>query len=381
MVKSYDVIVVGGGLLGSAISYGLAHQGLSTAIIDEGDTAYRAAFGNFGLVWVQSKGIDYPAYSYWSMRSSDLWPKLAGDLFESTGVNTGHSRRGGVHICFSEKEFRERAQKMKTLASHKADHFNYQMLHRAELTKMVPGLGPDVYGASFSPHDGHVNPLYLMRALHQSFKNLNGVIHRGERVLEIIRSGSAYTVKTNKGEFSSERVVLAAGLGNRYLAPKVDLKQPVRPIKGEILISERVKAFLDIPTTYVRQTVEGTVMIGDSQEDVGFDIRSNPRVSQNIANKAKRTFPFLTNARIVRTWAALRVMTPDGLPVYEQSETMPGVFAASCHSGVTLAASHALVFSKFVAEGKLGEELELLGAERFRDNPRTRSVAQIFGKE
>ena len=62
------VIVIGGGLLGSAIGFGLTRLGLGCAILDEGDTSYRAAHGNFGLVWVQSKGIGFPVYSDWTMR-------------------------------------------------------------------------------------------------------------------------------------------------------------------------------------------------------------------------------------------------------------------------------------------------------------------------
>ena len=106
-------------------------------------------------------------------------------------------------------------------------------------------------------------------------------------------------------------------------------------------------------------------MIGDSHEDIGFDIRSTPRVMQAIADRARRSFPVLSKAKIVRTWGALRVMTPDGLPIYDQSETMPGAFTVACHSGVTLAATHAMVYAKYVADGQLGRELEGLSVRRF----------------
>ncbi|MBT6095259.1 MAG: FAD-binding oxidoreductase, partial [Rhodospirillaceae bacterium] len=194
---------------------------------------------------------------------------------------------------------------------------------------------------------------------------LGGEICTDSRALSISRDDESYVVKTKSGEFSTGRVVLAAGLGNRDLASMVDLEQPVRPVKGQIMVSERVQPFLDIPTTHVRQTNEGTVMIGDSHEEVGYDLSSTPRVAREIADRARRSFPFLNRVRIVRTWAALRVMTPDGLPIYDQSETMPGVFSASCHSGVTLAATHAFVYAPYVADGKIGDELAALSARRF----------------
>ena len=119
-----------------------------------------------------------------------------------------------------------------------------------------------------------------------------------------------------------------------------------------------------MPTTHVRQTNEGTVMIGDSHEDAGFDVSSDAGVMKTIADRARRTFPALGELNVVRTWAALRVMTPDGYPIYDQSQSMPGAFAMSCHSGVTLAAAHALDFAGFVADGALGENVAELGSGR-----------------
>src|SRR6266571_8425125 len=95
----FDAIVIGGGLVGSAIAYGLARAGLRTALLDEGDVAYRASRGNFGLVWVQSKGLGAPHYQRWTRRSADEWPEFAAELGERTGISVGHQRPGGLHLC------------------------------------------------------------------------------------------------------------------------------------------------------------------------------------------------------------------------------------------------------------------------------------------
>ncbi len=76
-------------------------------------------------------------------------------------------------------------------------------------------------------------------------------------------------------------------------------------------------------------------------------------------------FPFLRDVRIVRHWGALRVMAPDGLPIYEQSRDYPGAFVATCHSGVTLAAAHALRYAEFVANGALPAEVARFTNKRF----------------
>jgi glycine/D-amino acid oxidase-like deaminating enzyme len=88
-------------------------------------------------------------------------------------------------------------------------------------------------------------------------------------------------------------------------------------------------------------------------------------VMQTIARRAVLAFPWLRDLQIVRAWAALRVMPPDGLPIYDQSERFPGAFTANSHSGVTLAGAHANLFAPLVAAGMLDPALEPFSARRF----------------
>ena len=93
-MKHYDAIVIGGGLVGSAIAYGLARAGMRAALLDEGDVAYRASRGNFGLVWVQSKGDGAPHYQRWTRLSADQWPALAEDCVIDVDTADGRDRHG-----------------------------------------------------------------------------------------------------------------------------------------------------------------------------------------------------------------------------------------------------------------------------------------------
>jgi hydrogen cyanide synthase HcnC len=124
-----DAIVIGGGLVGAAIGYGLARQGLKVALLDEGDVALRAARGNFGLVWVQSKGPGVPEYQHWTRLSSDRWPGLAAELRETTGVDCAHERHGGFAICLTEDELEQRRQMLEVLRRQAgAVEFEYEIL-------------------------------------------------------------------------------------------------------------------------------------------------------------------------------------------------------------------------------------------------------------
>ena len=361
-----DAIVIGGGLVGAATAYGLAREGLSVTVLDEGDVAFRASRGNFGLVWVQSKGDGQPDYAIWTRKSADLWPGLDAMLKEETGVSTFYAKPGGVHFCLSEAEMESRRALLSRLHNvHGAAHYGARIVDRKELDAMLPGLGPEVVGGTYCEHDGHASPLYLLRALHDGLKRRGGTIVADARATGISRDGDAYAVATRAGTFRAGRVVLAAGLGNRPLGEMVGLDLKIAPLKGQILVTERTRPRLPMPTHVVRQTGEGSIMIGDSHEDVGFDVSSSSEVMATLASRAIRMFPFLKDLRVVRAWAALRIMSPDGFPIYQQSETHPGVFSVNCHSGVTLAGSHALALAPMIAKGELGEELAAFTARRF----------------
>ena len=365
-MQRFDAIVIGGGLVGSAIAYGLAREGLRTALIDEGDVAYRASRGNFGLVWVQSKGDGAPHYQRWTRRSADQWPALAAELLDRTGIAVGHERPGGVHLCLDEDELEERRARMERMRLQSGNFgFEYRILDRRDLAEMLPGLGPAVVGASWTPYDGHANPLNLLHALHKGFVEKGGRYIPNAAVDYAGVASGDFRLRAGGGEIGAPKVVLAAGLGNAKLAPLFGLNAPVRPQRGQILVTERAERLLPMPTTTIRQTGEGAIMLGDSQEDVGFDTSQKPAVMQMIARRGALSFLWLRDLQIVRAWAALRVMPPDGLPIYDQSERFPGAFTANCHSGVTLAGAHANLLAPMVAVGELDPALGLFSARRF----------------
>jgi glycine/D-amino acid oxidase-like deaminating enzyme len=363
---SFEVAVIGGGMVGSAVAFGLRSLGPKLALLDEGDVAHRAARGNFGLIWVQGKGAGLPHYATWTQRSAGEWPRLAGELLRESGVDVALAQPGGVHVCLTVEELRERVAMLDALQAQRGfRRYPIDVFDRAELALRVPGLGADVVGGTYCAIDGHCNPLKLLRALHAATIRAGAVYRADHPVARIAPRGAGFVLDTARGAIAADKVVLAAGLGNAALAPMVGLAAPVQPNQGQIIVLERLPRFLAVPLDTIRQTDEGTVLIGDSQQDRGFDDSCGIDVLAAMAARAARVFPALGSARVVRTWAGLRVMTPDGFPVYEQSAAHPGAFVASCHSGVTLAAAHAYALAPAVAAGVLPESFRPFAALRF----------------
>jgi glycine/D-amino acid oxidase-like deaminating enzyme len=115
----------------------------------------------------------------------------------------------------------------------------------------------------------------------------------------------------------------------------------------------------------VRQTDEGNYLLGPSERDVGFDLNTESGTLRDIARQCTRAFPHLRQLRVQRAWAALRIMTPDGFPVYDQSPTYPGAFSFACHSGVTLAAVHASDACTWIKQGSIPLAYGCFSAKRF----------------
>jgi hydrogen cyanide synthase HcnC len=361
-----DAIVVGGGIVGGAVAFGLARAGARVTVFDEGDVAFRAARANFGNIAVQGKGVGRPEYLRLTRRSADLWPVLAQELAERTGVDLGFGRPGSMRLCLSEDEWNERARLMEELRADAGNlGYDYDMLDREAVVEKVPGVGPEVVGASFTPYDCECSPLYALRALHGAITGLGGRYVPDAKVTHVAAAGGTFSVEAGGQRASAPKIVLAAGLGSSALAGPLGLAMPLRPERGQVIVTERTRRSIPMPLGLIRQTAEGGFVIGRSAEDVGLNDRTTSAAMGSMAATAMRFLPYLAGLHVVRAWAGLRIMAPDAFPIYDQSEDFPGAFSATCHSGVTLAAAHALDLAPAILDGRVPPELSSFTAKRF----------------
>jgi len=370
-MERYDLAIIGGGMVGTAIGFGCAERGARVAVLDEGDVALRAARGNFGLVWSQSKGDGMPAYAGWTRRSLDLWPALAERASALAGRDVAYRAVGGLNFCVDEQELQSRRALVSRM--HNQGQDGLRMLDRQELLALMPGcpLGPRVLGASYQPADGHVDPLTLLRGLQAGLRAAGGVHLPGASVTAIAQEGAGYRiVRADGATLLADKIVVAAGVATTTIAAMIGLDVPVRPVRGQNIITERLAPLLPLPASAIRQTGDGTIQIGVTTEDDGsFETPTTTAALAKMASRAIAVLPDLAQARMVRGWAALRPMTPDGFPAYAESPTHPGAFVAVCHSGVTLAAAHAGPLAEGLLAGTLPDFARDLHPSRFIGNP------------
>lgn len=363
-----DTIVIGGGIIGISLAYGLVKHGSKVILLDKEDQNFTASRGNFGLVWVQGKGYGLQRYVDWSIEATDLWPEFSKNLEEEVGFKIDYQKTGGMDFYLGDREFADRASFLEAMRNQSPNkQYDCSMLGRDELQKMLPKiqLGSKVSGASYCIHDGMVDPLNLLKAFYQGFKDRGGDFRPGHTVIDIQKDGSGLVVKTRTQTFKTQKLVIAAGLTTRPLAEMAGMDIPVSPEKGQIIVTERTANVFPYATGLVRQNVNGSFMLGASNEETGIEVGTSLDILKIIASRALKVFPVLKDLRLVRTWAALRVLTPDKNPVYCESEEYPGTYAVTSHSGVSLAVLQAEKLPKWILEGHKFRDFDQFHPRRF----------------
>jgi glycine/D-amino acid oxidase-like deaminating enzyme len=369
----YDVCVVGGGYMGAAVALGLVRQGARVLMVDKVSEVHKASRGNFGLIWSQSKGSGNRPYARFSEKAVREFADFANTIEQESGIGVELRLGAGLVLSLGEEELATRKaaiDKLHREAEACGEKHPSEIVDRSAVQELVGKtmLGEDVTGGSFSSIDGDVNPLLLLKAMRRVFMDRGGTFVQGCTVHDIIGQGHSYTLDTSHGRIGTGRIVLAAGLGNIELLTALGRDIPLVAQKGQLLVTERVKPFLSFPFSGIRQTGCGSVMIGYTQENTGFDTTTSVPKAARLARRAVKIFPVLQCTRVVRSWASLRVLTRDGAPIYDEVEDYPGCYILATHSCVSLASLHCSILAPWILGAEKPAEIESFNLKRFDAN-------------
>ena len=365
--ESSDFTIIGGGVVGLSVAFGLLRTGHQVTVLDGKDDDFSASQGNFELVWLQGKGSDYAPYAHWTRDAVAAWPAFDETLRNLTGSDMALNQSGGFEFFTEPSAFEEFKEALERQQAHLGNRISHEIFSGDDLRRVLPGIGQGVVGASYCALDGHVNPLHLLRMLRCAVLALGGNIVADATVADIAgASGGGFDLALrNGGKTGADRVVLCAGLGATSLAAQLGFRTQVHPQRGEMLITEKLGERLPFLSSTIRQVEEGGIQIGGTKADAGFDDAESLAVMAELAKHAVTVFPALTDVRVIRAWGALRVMSPDGYPVYARSQTHPGAFLITCHSGVTLAPLHATALIDWIDDTSNTPNLEAFDEHRF----------------
>ncbi|MGD1078246.1 MAG: glycine oxidase ThiO [Candidatus Sulfotelmatobacter sp.] len=342
-VKTWDIIIIGGGIIGLSLALALRRRGASVLIVERGAPGREASYAAGGML--VDCGLETPAaVQPLATASARLYPEFAQELQFESGVHVDLRDHGT--IVFPPPEH-----------VYERPGFTLASLLPVPLAELEPALAEPKRPA-FYLKERSVDPRALSAAAWKAAKHRGVDFSSGDEVTVVsLVDGRAAGVKTVKTTFHAAKVVNCAGAWSGRIAPH---SFPTRPVKGQmlcLLMPSRtlLKHVVRSPEAYLIPRSDGRLLVGATVEEAGFDKRTDLATIQRLHRAALDLVPELRNGKILEDWAGLRPGTPDALPIMGATATA-GYYVATGHfrDGILLAPITAEVMAA-VIEGRTPE--------------------------
>lgn len=362
------IVVVGAGVVGSAVAFECARRGARVQVLDPRPPGRGATHASAGILAPYIEGHS-AALRRLGVRGLARYDGFLARLNESSGSQPEYGRGGTLQAAFDDEGARELTESAGLLADAAVAH---RMLGGAAARAVEPALSDKVVAALEIPDHGYVNPAALVDALVTGCA-AHGATFLRTRVLALYASVSGVRVEADTGRIDADAVILAAGSWTScsWAPASAGAQPPIRPIRGQLLhlrpASPVASRVLWGPGCYVVPRHDGTLLVGATVEDVGFDERATVGGVRAMVDAASALVPILDSAVLEEVRVGLRPATSDELPIVGPSATMPHVYFASGHyrNGVLLAPLTAELVADLVLEDRSGAELSGLHPARF----------------
>ncbi len=334
MANTADVVIVGGGVMGCAVAYYLAKEGLKPVVIEKGDIGGEASGSNGGGVRQSARNLKEMPLALESIR-------LYGQLHEELEMDVEYVRQGNLRLCTTEEDL---ATMRKSVENQRTTGLELEMLDRQQVLDINPHVGEKVIGASYCPTDGHANPFRVTYGFFLKAKRLGARFFTQEQVVDLkLKKGKVARIITDKQVFDTDLVVNAAGIGGRKIANLVGLDYPMKPVFSEALITEPYPPLFPQMIGharglfYGRQTVHGPFFWGGFVGTENFIYRDGKPLFNFIGPAISRQvldyFPILKNVQVIRVWSGLIDQVSDGIPILGFTGEVPGFVFCAGFSG------------------------------------------------
>jgi glycine oxidase len=343
--RSYDAVIVGGGVIGLSCAWRLAQHGAEVALVERSPGpagATRVAAGM--LAPVGELAFGEPELLKLTLAAAELYPEFVAELERASGRSTGYAECGALHVALDRDEA---AELRRVHELQRSLGLGAEWLPPRRCRELEPGLTPSFNGGVHAPGEAAVDPRALAEALSRAGRAAGVETHPGGEVSEGLFEGERIVgVRTADGkELRASAVVLATGAwsGSAEWLPE-SARPPVRPVKGQILElrtrdgvppCERIVASERV---YLVPRPDGRLIVGATVEEQGFDSVATAGGVHELLREAYRLLPDVAEMELVEAAAGLRPGTPDNLPRVERAP-LDGLIWATGHyrNGILLA--------------------------------------------
>jgi glycine oxidase len=376
-MKSYDAIIAGGGLIGSAIALELARNDLRVALFDAQDPGREASWASAGILSPAPENPGMISMVPFGKASLAMYPEFIELVEELSGIQTGYRANGTVEALFSGHV---REELNTTVALHRGLGLKAEAISAQEARDLEPDLSEETEAAVLRPDEASVDNRLLASALIEAANRIGVEIHAGKAVEAIWREGSECRGAVVRGEqISAKHTIVAAGSFSARIAGAQEYA-PVRPAKGQMVSlrcdSARIQRVLWSERIYVVPRNDGRILCGATVENAGFDKTVTASGIHANLDAAIELAPILARARVEDTWAGLRPDSPDHLPIIGPTD-VGGLLIATGHfrSGVLLTPITAKLIGEFIAGKTPSVAWEKFSPMRFQAAKETAKVS------
>lgn len=355
-MKTWDVVIIGGGVIGLSLAWRLRKSSATVLVIEKGEPAREATYAAGGMLADCDPSIP-PGLRALAEASARMYPEFAKEL-QAEAFQSPDLREQGT-IAFLAHEEASGCREAKPVSD-------------SDLKELEPLIAPR--GPAYLLPERSIDPRKLGRALDKAGRTIGVDLVSGSPVTEVATlGGRAIGVRTAKSFYAAGAVVNCAGAWASQLKP---FGAPTRPVKGQMVCliplagdkhsGPMIQHVIRTPEVYIIPRTDGRILLGATVEEAGYEKRVDPDTAKRFTDSAAAVVPEIRQMRLHDAWAGLRPASPDGLPIMGAT-SLKGYFAATGHfrDGILLAPITALLMLQVLKGRKPDFDLAAFSPQRF----------------
>jgi glycine oxidase len=355
MKTNYEVVVIGGGIIGCSIAYHLAKEKMNVALFEGrqiGGKSTRAAAGMLGA-HSECDG-DFEVFFPFARSSQQAYSVLNEELKELSGIDMQYRKGGILKLAFSEAD----KNALRSLISQPS----VQWLGADDVRKREHTITSNLLGAAFIEDDVNVLPVAVCQGFAKSARVLGASIFEYTPVMDIKKNKNGFLIGTTIGQFEAKHVVIANGVWSTSFFGQLGLEHQLTPIKGECLsvIDEKaaLKHTLFHDQCYIVPRNNGTLVIGATMIENDWNESVSLSGIESLIAKAKTMFPAVSDMKLDSFWAGLRPQTFDQKPFIGHHPEEEGILFATGHyrNGILLAPATGKMITDLILKREVNKE-------------------------
>lgn len=368
-MSTFDVAIVGGGLIGLSAAFELCGTGLSVVVFDRQEPGRESSWAAAGML---APGPDSPKADPLvplAKESLGIYPQFVSSIEEHSGKSTSFAREGTLEIFAG--PFAEIARN-KFLEEYRRHGLAIEPISLEAARKIETSLSATAAAVAWIPDEATIDPRQLVEAVGLAAKNRGAQIRANCGVTSLLNEGSRCAGVVAAGEkIATKHVLITAGSYSGTMDAEIAHHAPTRPVRGQMIALRhhdvRLTHVLRSEKGYLVPRPDGRIIAGSTLEEAGFEKGVTPDGLQKIRSAAVELVPQLADAEVAETWSGLRPGTPDDLPILGPTDA-DGFLVATGHyrNGILLAPITAKLVREWIVSGRTSVDVAAFSPLRFQ---------------